>query len=212
MPKTKKKLFALLVAVDKYQPDVEVIPKCRFGALSGCENDAQKMLKYLTDEESFDVKPIFLTNEDATKKKVVNAFETHLSQAEAGDVVLFYYSGHGIQEYTETGVWVEETDGKLECLVCYNKENEPCLLADKELRYLLGRVAKGTQSAPKKESPHILTIFDCCHAGENTRNGYMTAPTVRERRIKCVAPSRDWSDFVFDKKIGKEAFQNQHLS
>ncbi|KAA3634030.1 MAG: caspase family protein, partial [Bacteroidetes bacterium] len=104
------------------------------------------------------------------------------------------------------------TDGRLECLVCYNDENGPCLLADKELRFLIGQIVHGTKDKPKSTPPHLLTIFDCCHSGDNTRNGFLSDNDTRERRVKCVAPQRNWQDFIFTDDITVEKLQNQHLS
>jgi hypothetical protein len=212
MTQTKKKLYALLVAVDKYQATVPVMPGCRFDSLAGCVNDAQSMLDYLKQEEGFDLEVKFLKNEEATKKAVTDNLKRHLGQAGENDVALFYYSGHGLQEHADPELWKEETDGKLECLICYNKEDEPCLLADKELRYLIHEIASGTRDQPKKTPPHILTIFDCCHSGENTRNGFMTSNDTRERRVKCIAPQRDWSDFIFENHINPADLKSQPLS
>ena len=213
MADTKKKLYALLVGIDQYQPNVPIMPGCKFGPLAGCVNDANTMLNYLKAEDGFDLHFLFLKNEEATKEAVCGAMRSHLGQAGENDVALFYYSGHGIQEYADPEVWREETDGRLECLVCYNETaDKPCLLADKELRYLIHEIAQGTQAAPKEKPPHILTMFDCCHSGDNTRNGFMSNNDTRERRIKCVAPQRNWSDYVFKDDLNISELKTKPLS
>ncbi len=212
MTNSKKKLYALLVGIDEYKPEVPVMPKCKFGPLAGCENDANTMLDYLKADESFNLEVVFLKNDEATKEAIVDNLKNHLGKAGKDDVAFFYYSGHGIQEYADGTLWKEETDGRLECLVCYNDGSGPCLLADKELRFLIGQIINGTKDAPKNDPPHLLTIFDCCHSGDNTRNGFMSNNDTRERRVKCIAPQRTWQDFIFTDDITIEKLQNQHLS
>lgn len=212
MTHKKKKLYALLVGIDDYKPEVPVMPKCKFGPLAGCVNDANTMHGYLKADESFDLDVVFLKNDEATKDAIVDNLKSHLGKAGKDDVAFFYYSGHGIQEYADGALWKSETDGRLECLVCYNDGNGPCLLADKELRFLIGQIVNGTKDKPKQNPPHLLTIFDCCHSGDNTRNGFLSDNDTRERRVKCVAPQRNWQDFIFTDTISVESLQNQHLS
>ncbi|GJM34981.1 MAG: hypothetical protein DHS20C18_39820 [Saprospiraceae bacterium] len=214
MPSNAKNLYALIVGIDDYLAHVPITNRCKFGALGGCVNDATNVYNYLQAEPGFQLKAIFLKNDEATREAVLDAFHNHLGQAKEGDVALFYYSGHGIQEYADTNLWVEETDGKLESIVCYNEMGKTCLIADKELRYLIHRVAAGTDAVPKKKHPHVVTIFDCCHSGENTRNGYLFEKenTTRERRITCVANQRSWEGFTFHKEKDQQQMRTQPLS
>ncbi len=212
MPNKKKKLYALLVGIDDYRTDISIIPKCKFGPLAGCVNDTKTILSYLEKEQGFDLDYVLLKNDEATKEAVVDAVKNHLGKAGEGDVAFFYYSGHGIQEYADRELWPGETDGRLECLVCYPLENKSSLLADKELRFLIREVVNGTREQPKAKPPHMLTIFDCCHSGENTRNGFLSADLTRERRIKCIAPQREWTSFVFKDDVEENSLKSRSLS
>lgn len=193
-------LYALLVGINNYQPPIP--------ALRGCLNDLQKVVSYLEKESSdFEVHIQTLIDGQATKDNIVNAFATHYEPAGENDVILFYFSGHGTQEEADPVFWPVEEDHKLESIVCYDgytvsdgkaKFN---LLADKELRYLISNVAK--------KGAHILTIFDCCHSGGNTRNGFILdlGEGALERRMICrerlsqAFPARAWEDFIFSKTI-----------
>lgn len=210
----KPRLFALLVAIDHYAPPVP--------PLAGCVNDLNKMAAYLEKERNhFEVKIETLVNEQAGKAAVVELFKKHLGQASGknGDVALFYYSGHGTQEEADALFWPVEEDRKLESLVCFDsftKQNggKACLnlLADKELRYLIRQIAQ--------KGVHILTIFDCCHSGGNTRNAYIAeqAKGVRERRfinrsrLSQAFPARDWNDFIFSDEIPYELAQKEPIT
>lgn len=198
--KQRPKLFALLVAIDDYQPPVT--------PLHGCVNDLNKFYSYLQkEEEAFEVSVMKLINQEATKEAVVNAFKQHLFQAGKGDSVLFYYSGHGTQEEADPVFWKSDPDKKLEALVCYDsviKENHGArihLLADKELRFLIKELST--------TNPHIITVFDCCHSGSNTRNGIFSSgdKKVLERRVinhsrlSHAFPQRNWKDFIFSQQI-----------
>lgn len=205
-------LYALLVAIDDYAHPVP--------ALKGCVNDLNKMASYLQKEEDhFEIKIKTLANEEATKSAIVKQFKTHLGQAEKKDVALFYYSGHGTQEDADSLFWDIDEDRKLESLVCFDSytmnngaKAKLNLLADKELRYLIRQISENKS--------HIVTIFDCCHSGGNTRNAYVAeqANEVKERRfinrsrLSRAFPSRDWQDFIFSEDIPYEEAQKNPVA
>lgn len=161
------------------------------------------MQKETTD---FEVHIHQLVNSEATKDSIVNAFKTHLAQAGSGDVVFIYFSGHGTQEEADAVWWSVEEDHKIESFVCYDGytildgKARFRLLADKELRYMIGNLAK--------KDTHIVAIFDCCHAGGNTRNAIVGDDDLRERRLVSrlsqAFPARAWSEFIFSDTISLE--------
>ncbi|MCG8327237.1 MAG: caspase family protein [Chitinophagales bacterium] len=196
----KTKVFALIVGINKYE-----------GApLNGCVPDAKKIKTYLESRADLDIPAeniLMLLDEAGTKRNIVNAFRKHLSKAGPEDVVLFYFSGHGAQEWADKKIWINEQDDCLETIVCYS-ETKTDLLADKELRFLIHELAYGSEDTPKSP-PHILTIFDCCHSGDNTRS-IATRTTeneeMRERRFRQIFPQREWKDFIFAKSIKETDF------
>ena len=147
------KLFALLVGINTYP----------IKPLSQCVNDVNKFEEYLgsinSNYSQTHIKK--LLNEQANKGSIVASIKEFLSKAEDDDVALFYYSGHGAQEKT-AGIFSDEHDGLLECLVAhYNGDQDSgFLLADKEIRYLFSKF---------ENNPHLVTIFDCCHSGDMVR-------------------------------------------
>lgn len=195
----KTKVFALIVGINKYE-----------GApLNGCVPDAKRIKAYLESRDDLDIPEeniLMLLDEAGTKKNIVNAFRKHLSKAGPEDAVLFYFSGHGAQEWADKKIWINELDDCLETIVCYS-ETKTDLLADKELRFLIYELAYGRADTPKSP-PHILTIFDCCHSGDNTRSIATRAAKeeTRERRFRQIFPQREWKDFIFAKSIKETDF------
>jgi hypothetical protein len=204
MPSTiTKRLYALLVAINDYCAPVP--------PLRGCVNDIQKVAAYLKDEaQDFDLRVSQLLNSEATKENIVHAFTTHFQPAGSNDVALFYFSGHGTQEEANSIFWPVEEDRKLESIVCYDSYTVSQgqaifrLLADKEIRYMISKIAS--------RGAHILTIFDCCHSGGNTRNGFIgkMGEDIRERRVifrerlSQAFPEREWKDFIFSDSVSLE--------
>lgn len=195
VPKNRK-LFALVIGINTYDENILLDDGVRFPTLYGCVGDADKIADYLRDQPDFDTEIVQLTDRDATKENIVRLIRTHLGQAGPDDTALLYFSGHGTQEYADIA-WDEETDGKLECLTCYYDAilSTDFLLADKELRYLIHEIYQN-------KKPHIITLFDCCHSGDNTRA--LTVSKVAfphgkaiAKRIPYTFKQRDWSNFVF---------------
>ncbi len=175
-------LYALLIGINSYPSK----------PLTQCVSDVGKVETYLTSLKSSFGKIFIkkLLNDDATRKNIIEQIQTFFSAAKDDDVALIYYSGHGAQEET-AGLFPDEQDGLLECMVCWSAEefSTSQLLADKELRYLLTKI---------KTSPHLVTIFDACHSGDIVRAFRMdeTDPG-RIKRIAGVFEARDYNTFVF---------------
>ena len=85
---TPRKL-ALLVGINQYKD----------APLQGCVTDVNLQQQLLIHRFGFNPKDILiLTDEQATRQGILNAFEEHLiKQAKSGDVVVYHYSGHGSQ-------------------------------------------------------------------------------------------------------------------
>ena len=189
-----RQLYALLVGINAY---AHVRP------LTGPLNDVGKMADYLGTLPDFRFNLLTLTDTQATKAAIAAAFRDHLGRATASDTVLFYFSGHGAQEEADRTLWAGEDDGLLECLVCHDGEAEnpwDYLLADKELRYLIRKLSE--------TGAHVVTMFDCCHAGDNTRQFDLLSAafegTVDERRLSQKGPRRPYEGFLFASELAEE--------
>lgn len=202
MPKT---IYALLVGINDYQTPV---PK-----LNGCVPDVKSMEAYLSGLPDTPVEFMILTDKAATKTNIVSGFRDHLSKAKATDVAFFYFSGHGTQEEADEVFWRSEPSHRLQALVCYdgiveqNGQQTFNLLADKELRYLLHKLSK--------TEAHILTVFDCCHSGDNTRSQQPKVAARRyapQNRLTYAVPKRSWAQFLFSDQLPREAFTRQSVA
>lgn len=151
-----KKIYALLVGINDYAPEV--------GKLAGCLNDVEHFKDYLTrsfkkNELAIEV----LKDSEATRDNVIKQFRAHLGKAQADDVAVFQYCGHGARWKSAAAFKEFYPDGKDEGLVCYDSRRPGGFdLADKELAVLLAEVAKN--------NPHLTVILDCCHSGSGTRD------------------------------------------
>lgn len=176
-----RNIYALLVGIDDYPNEV--------GKLEGCVNDIRAIEHYLktrVEEPEKRLQIRCLINQQATRQAVIDGFEKHLSQADKDDVVLFYYSGHGSQEPTPPEFSYSERDGKLETLVCWDSRTSARDLANKELRYLIAKVAE--------HNPHILLVLDCCHSGSGSRD---VEQKQKLRHTPAYKQARKINEFIF---------------
>ena len=196
----KPNLHALLVGIGAYE---------RVRPLRGPVGDVQTLTRYLNRLTDFAPNLLVLTDRQANKTAIIDGFRHHLTQAKPNDTVLVYFSGHGAQETADPELWPTETDGQLECLVCHDTDTANTwefLLADKELRYLIAPVSA--------TGAHVVTIFDCCHSGDNTRGddllaAAMAGQDVRDRRLPQSAPRRPYEAFCFHDVLSAEQLKEQ---
>ncbi|MBD3881538.1 caspase family protein [Phormidium tenue FACHB-886] len=109
---TPRKL-ALLVGINQYTEPVCDFAPSRGAALSGCLTDVELQRELLIHRFGFQPNDIIsLTDQQATRAAVVEAFQSHLMQAKPGDVVVFHFSGLGSR--------VKLTDEQTESIVEQN--------------------------------------------------------------------------------------------
>ena len=112
---------------------------------AGCEQDVELMSNILSPlGYSIDASK----TENATRRKTFELLEQAAADLSAGDILVFYYSGHGVQVYDGSD---EEDDNQDEAMCLYDGK-----LLDDELmdRWLAFR-----------PWVRIVTVFDCCNAG-----------------------------------------------
>lgn len=198
------KVYALLAGINEY---------AQVRKLSGCLHDVQRVEDYLKNRTTFDCDIQTVTDSQVTRAGLVQAFEQHLGKATKDDTILFYFSGHGTQE-DAAPLW-DETDGKLECIVCYDGGTSKAaefLLTDKELRYMLAKLYR-------KTGAHIVVISDCCHSGDNTRGQLVNAAYSKDKIVKRMIyddtrysgafPQREWNEFIFHSEISESDIKDK---
>jgi Caspase domain/Domain of unknown function (DUF4384) len=155
---TPRKL-ALLVGINNY-------PKAkRFTNLQGCVNDVELQRQLLIYRFGFNPKDIqVLTDQQATRDGILTAFNEHLiTQAKAGDVVVFHFSGHGSRVADSAKI---NPDGLNSTFVPADDTS----LAEKGIvNDIMGRTLFLLMSALGKKTENFTAVLDSCHSGGGTR-------------------------------------------
>ncbi|KAJ7489709.1 hypothetical protein B0H11DRAFT_2012144 [Mycena galericulata] len=162
MGDTNPRVFALIIAIDKYAYD-------KTWSLNECVNDANLI-------ESF-IKTTFAThsirrldNEAAKRQDILHNFRSHLIEnpnINPGDAMIFYFAGHGSRVTAPVG-W-QSNDGLIETICPYDQ------------RALVNEVVQGVPGIPdvtiaallreleRTRGSNITVILDCCYSGGVTR-------------------------------------------
>jgi hypothetical protein len=162
---TKK---ALLVGINTYEklPFYSRTLGRQITNLKGSVNDVTSMKGMLVSRYGFRVEDIrVLTDDKATREAILNTFERWLIRGtKEGDLVFFYFSGHGTQIPDQNG---DEEDGMDEALCPYDlvpvgagSALESRAILDDEIGVLLRRL-KGRD---------VVVFVDACHSGSMTRS------------------------------------------
>lgn len=151
---------ALLVGIGEYKSSA-------ITRLRGPVNDVARIKKVLVSKYGFREQNILvLTNQKATRKAVLDAFDKHLiARAGTDAAAVFYFSGHGSQM---TDYNLDEVDDGLdETLVVYDSRTRDAGgamisdIIDDEINEKLAALSKKTKN--------ILAILDSCHSGTGIR-------------------------------------------
>jgi hypothetical protein len=173
---------ALLVGIDEYAPAKKAITppaavdKPRglesepsrwdlpvWPTLEGAVNDALAMKETLTSPKfGFSKQEPYmkvLTNQQATRQAILDAMRKYLVDEPAkGDVVVFYYAGHGSQRYNSKSTKPRHLD---ETIVPVDANGGGFDVRDKEIaRIFNSALNKGVK---------LTAIFDSCHSGSVAR-------------------------------------------
>jgi len=135
---------------------------------SGCELDVDNMSSMLWGQK---IKPYQLKTQLATSGNVIFCLQEYAKNLQTGDLLVFYFSGHGGQVTDTSG---DETDGQDETLVLYNRH-----LIDDELNKIWPTFKAGVR---------IVMISDSCNSGTNYR---MARDVPAEAATPVVAMSRN---------------------
>ncbi|MGH1338685.1 MAG: caspase family protein [Aureispira sp.] len=191
---TSKNIYALLVGINDYlSPDIS--------NLSGTHKDLEDVHNYiLSSYEQLEKKIEILKDADANRANIVKHFEQHLGQAQEGDIVLFYYSGHGSWGKTNQAFFKFDPDEREEGLVCYDSRVEGQFdLADKEMAVLLNYVARN--------NAEVVLLIDSCHSGSITRFADSTT-----RLAGGSNQIRTLTDYLYDSTLEEHQNYYQQLS
>ncbi|KAF3325095.1 metacaspase-1-like isoform X1 [Carex littledalei] len=128
--------------------------------LKGCLNDAKCMKYMLVNRFHFPESSILmLTDEETdpykvpTKKNIRMAFYWLVQGCQAGDSLVFHYSGHGGQQKDENG---DEIDGFDETILPVDFEEEGMIIDDEINETIVNPLPRGAK---------LHAIVDACHSG-----------------------------------------------
>ncbi|HET8774340.1 MAG TPA: caspase family protein [Thermoanaerobaculia bacterium] len=169
---------ALLIGIDDYSASalprpLRARPEQRgWPDLKGSVNDAGILREMLVLVYGFAPKDIVtLTNQQATRAAILQSIEQHLVKPAAkGDVVFYYFAGHGSQVPNPRS---DEPDRLDESIVPADSRLGAPDIRDKELRPLFNRILD--------RGAHLTLLLDHCHSG----SGFRGLPTgARARGIR----------------------------
>lgn len=198
---------ALLIGIDDYTastlPATSAVTLRGWNDLRGAANDVRILAGMLELRYGFARKDIVtLTNQQATRAAIMRAIDEQLVRpARRGDVVFFYFAGHGAQVPNADS---DEPDKLDESIVPADSRRGAADIRDKQLRPLFNRIlASGAR---------LTILVDACHAAGGFRGlpdgshprGIAPAPAIRdatnygprpdERGAFVVAAAQDFED------------------
>lgn len=110
---------------------------------------------------------ITLVNQQATKGRIVNAFNALIRSCQLNDIIYIHFSGHG-QRVTD--IDGDEEDGWDESWIPYDAYRDYCVwdngekhLIDDEIYHFLMEIKRRIGSRGK-----ILVVADACHSGDSS--------------------------------------------
>jgi Caspase domain len=158
---------ALLIGIDNYSASgiqrrsgLRPADSRGWPPLRGAVRDVNLLREMLILRYGFEPGAIVtLKNQQATRDAIVQAIEEHLiAPAAKGDVVFFYYAGHGSQVENSLSSELDKLD---ESIVPADSKLGAPDIRDKDLAVLFNRILD--------HDARLTVIFDSCHSGSVTR-------------------------------------------
>lgn len=175
-------LYALFVGINKYVYE---------RALLGCVEDTKALEQlFRTRVAPEGLKLHALYDAEATRAAIIDGFRTHLGQATKDDVALFYYCGHGSQEWTPVEwEWLEPSKMNRTLVSVDARGGGVYDLADKELSALITELSA--------KAGQVVVITDACHSAGSTRSTGIPARTGGAARMAMASnPGRTIKDYL----------------
>lgn len=185
---TPRKL-ALLVGINQYQKY----------PLKGCVNDVLMQQLLLIHRFGFNPQDILiLTDKQATRQGILEAFEEHLiKQAKPGDVVVFHYSGHGSRVFDPhpiplrsplvDGVGLNGTFVPVDSVLPAGYPNVGGAVDD-----IMGHTLFLLMSAIQTEN--FTAILDSCFSGLKTRGDFQVRSRDGGEKIEISAQEKAYQE------------------
>jgi tetratricopeptide (TPR) repeat protein len=151
---------AIVIGINKYESD-PLIPR-----LDGAENDAKEIRDRLIQYGNFEISDKhYLIGPNATRKNILRAIGEVFRSEDEYDLVIFYFSGHGIPDETTM-------DGYLAPYDYYPDDPFVSGINLAELKKAISNT---------KNIKNTIIILDCCYGGIVTKDTKM-APQEQEKK------------------------------
>lgn len=177
---------ALLIGINDYAPVGAGGPDLR-----GCVNDVRDMAHTLNVLGIVPPGPgsiRILTDARATRANILNGLKWLITGVNKGDVIVFYYSGHGSQVPDLSGDELEAPPKKDET-ICPHDYSTAGMFKDDDFRTAFAGMAEGVS---------LDVILDSCHSGTGTREMAVLSAAPQEEQItyRYVEPPLDYAYFL----------------
>ena len=149
-PAMSTNVFGLVIGIDKYE---------HLRPLRGAVNDARDVSDALESMAARDVR--LLLNGDATREEIFRHWAELIRIAEAGDILIFHFAGHGGRQSAILQDGHEAKDNMF-LLAGYENEGEGVVqrIVDNEIGHLLAMETEAT----------VVFVADSCFAGGMVRS------------------------------------------
>jgi metacaspase-1 len=174
---------AVLVGIDQYErPDIPT--------LRGCVNDVALVRGLLKEYFAVPNERIrVVVNERATKANILHRLVDMIQRSEPGEVLVFYYSGHGSQIRDRDGDELADAVDEVICPYDMDWDSKTYIVDDD-----LDRIFATLPSDVLLEA-----FFDCCFWGAGPRGLGPDAPPLR-RDVRYLPPPFD----IDARRLGEE--------
>jgi len=172
-----RRIHALIVGIDRYRFSDVHQPSAVFSDLRGAVGDALRFKQALAELYGIDVDvpangtcdsssdaTTTLTDDCATRARILEALDQRITALRAGDTLLFYFAGHG-SRYRDDETRSQDTgyNGTILPTDARNPDGSPGDIFDVELKALKDRATtKGL---------YFVSVFDSCNSATATRDG-----------------------------------------
>lgn len=164
--------YALVVGINDYtiqsQHDANQYG-ITWPTLSYCVNDADGMYHLLTNAFGFEIDNITLLKDNqATRRNILSTLNYLIGNAEVGDVICFYYAGHGGLLPATTA---SDNTKFYESIIPYQGD----WIYDFQLHQII------ENSGFQEDEINFTIILDCCHSG-----GMHSSDSIEQRTPRTV--------------------------
>jgi hypothetical protein len=172
-----RRIHALIVGIDRYRYSDARQPGAVFSDLRGATADAMRFKQALADLYGVDVDvpaggacdssnaaTTTLTDDCATRARILEALGQRIASLHPGDTLLFYFAGHG-SRYQDDEARDQDTgyNGTILPTDARNPDGSPGDIFDVELKALKDRATAA--------GLYFVSVFDSCNSATATRDG-----------------------------------------